>query len=171
MKQYIKSLPHHPKRVIIISLVIALAIGIFGYEKINEQILPTLVTDNSTISTNSDSSPSQDLTLAFLAGGKIESVSVKAGAKVSKGTVLATLNSGNTKGALEQAQAAYEKIINGATGSTIDVAKAAVNTAQVNLDETTKQQNTLVGNAENTLLNSTPMALVIGDNTGYEIGR
>jgi len=166
--KHIKSLPHHPKRVIIISLVIALALGIFGYEKINKRVLPPVVTDNSTISRNSGSSPSEDLTLAFLASGKIASVSVKAGDKVSKGTVLATLQSGNTKGALEQAEAAYEKIINGATSATIDVAKAVVNTAQVNLNETTAQQNILVANAKNTLLNSTPMALEIGDNSGYD---
>jgi multidrug efflux pump subunit AcrA (membrane-fusion protein) len=149
---HIKSLPHHPKRVIIISLIIALAIGSFGYIEINKHIVPPVITNNSDLTIGS---PSQDLTLGFLAGGRINTVSVKAGDKVKKGQVLATLDAGNTQGALIQAQAAYDKIINGATGPTIDVAKAAVNTAQVNLDEITKQQNLLVENAYNNLLNST----------------
>jgi multidrug efflux pump subunit AcrA (membrane-fusion protein) len=161
MKEHIKSLPHHPKRVIIISLVVALAIGIFGYKEINKKVPTPVVTDSSSVSTINSSSP-QDLTLGFLAGGRIASVSVKAGDKVSKGEVLATLDAGSTEGAVAQAKAAYEtaqanyqKIINGATGSAIDVAKAAVNSAQVNLDGTTKQQNVLVKNAYANLLNST----------------
>ena len=39
MKQHIISLPHHPKRVIIISLIIAAAIGTFGYIEINQKPL------------------------------------------------------------------------------------------------------------------------------------
>jgi multidrug efflux pump subunit AcrA (membrane-fusion protein) len=160
--QHIKSLPHHPKRVIVISLIIALAIGIFGYQKINQKIYPPVVPDNSSTNNYGGNASVSNLTLEFLAGGRIASVSVKAGDKVSKGTVLATLEAENAQGALAQAQAAYEtakanyqKIINGATGSAIDVAKAAVHTAQVNLDGITKQQNILVQNAKTNLLNST----------------
>jgi hypothetical protein len=52
------------------------------------------------------------------------------------------------------AEANYQKIINGATGTTIDVAKSAVDTAKTNLTEVTKQQDTLVENAYRSLLNS-----------------
>jgi len=162
--KHIKSLPHHPKRVIIISLIIALAVGIFGYEKINKKVVAPVIPDNSSVITNTNSSP-QDLTLGFLAGGRIKSVSVKAGDKVTKGQILATLDAGSTEGTLTQAQAAYEaakanyqKIINGATGTAIDVAKAAVSSAAVNLDGITKQQNLLVANAYANLLNSTLVA-------------
>jgi multidrug efflux pump subunit AcrA (membrane-fusion protein) len=165
IKHHIKSLPHHPKRVIIISLIIALVVGSFGYIEINKHILPPVITNTSSVTTDSSS---QGLTLGFLAGGRINTVSVKAGDKVKKGQVLATLDAGNTQGALVQAQAAYDKIINGATGPTIDIAKAAVNTAQVNLNEITKQQTTLVQNALNTLLNSTPAALNVGNYNGYD---
>ena len=161
MNQHIKSLPHHPKRVIIISLIIAIVIGIFGYKEINKKVATPVVTDSSSVSSINSSSP-KDLTLGFLAGGRIASVSVKAGDKVSKGEVLAALDAGSTEGALAEAKAAYEtaqanyqKIIDGATGSAIDVAKAAVNTAQVSLDGVTKQQNILVTNAYSNLLNST----------------
>ena len=67
------------------------------------------------------------------------------GDAVKAGQVLAALDSENTLGALTEAKAAYQnaqanydKIINGATGTAIDVGKAAVNTAQVNLDGITK---------------------------------
>jgi len=166
--KHIKSLPHHPKRVIVISLIIALLVGVFGYLQINKKVALPVITNNSDSTTNSNSASSQDLTLGFLVGGRIQTVLVKAGDKVSKGQILATLDAGNTKGALAEAEAAYEKIINGATGPTIDVAKAAVNTAQVNLDQTTKQQDTLVENAHNTLLNSSPAAETVGDSTGYD---
>ncbi len=162
MKQQIKWLTHHPKRVIIISLIIAIAIGFFGYKEINKNVPTPFIPDISSTSTDTNSSLPQNLTLGFLVGGRIQTVSVKAGDKVVKGQVLATLDAGNTEGTLAQAKAAYEtaeanyqKIINGATGSAIDVAKAAVNSAQVNLDGVTKQQNTLVANAYANLLNST----------------
>lgn len=163
MKQHIKSLPHHPKRVIVVSLVIAFAIGIFGYIKINEKITSPIVKDNGSININENiSSPSRNLTLGFLAAGRIKSVSVKTGDVVKKGAMLATLEAENAQGALSQAKAAYEtaqanyqKIINGATSAAIDVAKAAVNTAKINLDGITKQQNVLVSNAYSNLLNST----------------
>jgi multidrug efflux pump subunit AcrA (membrane-fusion protein) len=176
MKQHIKSLPHHPKRVIIISLVVALIIGIFGYKEINKKVpLPDITSGNTSITTAGGSSTTQDLSLGFLVGGRISSVSVKAGDKVKKGAVLATLDAENTVGALAQAQAAYEtakanydKIINGATSTSIDVARTAVNAAQVNLDETTKQQEILVANAYNALLNSSPAAINVGDYNGYD---
>jgi multidrug efflux pump subunit AcrA (membrane-fusion protein) len=168
--KHIKSLPHHPRRVIIISLIIALAAGTFGYIKINQKITSPTVKDNTYLgtSTGGDTS-SHDLTLGFLAGGRIKSVSVRAGEMAKKGQVLASLDAGNTMGALTQAKAAYEtaqanyqKIINGATGVAIDVAKAAVNTAQINLDGVTKQQNLLVTNAHANLLNSTLSANLVG---------
>ncbi len=167
MKQHIISLPHHPKKVIIISLIIALAIGVFGYIKINKKVLTPVVNDNSSIS---DSSASHILTLGFLTGGRIQSVSGKSGDAVKKGQVLATIDAGNMLGALTQAKAAYEtaqanyqKVKNGATNPAIDVAKAAVNTAQVNLNGATNQQNLLVANAKTNLLNSTLTAKAEGN--------
>ncbi len=155
MKQHIISLPHHPKRVLVISLIIALSVGTFGYLQINKKVTVPVVKDNSSVDVNNNPSLPQSLTLGFLAGGRIKSVSVKTGDMVKKGTVLAELDAENVKGALIQAQAAYEKIINGATGPTIDIAKAAVNTATVNLNEITKQQNVLVDNAYRNFLSST----------------
>lgn len=172
MKQHIISLPHHPKRVIVISLIIAIAIGIFGYLKINQKVVAPDIKNNSNMSTEDNSSASHNLTLGFLAGGRIKSVSVKAGDIVKKGQVLATLDAENTLGVLAQAKAAYKtaeanykKIINGATSTAIDVAKATVHTAEVNLEGLTKQQNILVENARANLLNSTLVAESESDNS------
>ncbi len=167
--RHIKSLPHHPLRVIIISLIIAGAVGAYAYVKINQPVSAPVINDTSSVN---EGVSSRDLTLGFLAGGRIRSVSVKAGDKVKQGQVLAALDAGNTAGALAQAKAAlataeanYQKIINGATGSAIDVAKAAVHTSEVNLDGTTKQQNILVQNAHANLLNSTLTAKPAVDST------
>ncbi len=171
MKQHIVSLPHHPKRVIVISLVVAALVGYFGITKINEERANSPFIKNT--NTNSESlSDNHNLTLGFLASGRIKSVSVKAGDTVTKGQVLATLEADSAQGALIQAKAAYQnaqanykKIINGATGPAIDVAKAAVHTAQVNFDGVTKQQNLLVSNARINLLNSSLEAQSKEDNS------
>ncbi|MEI6280810.1 MAG: biotin/lipoyl-binding protein [bacterium] len=170
MKKYLKSLPHQPKKVLIISLIVALSVGTFGYFKINKKVPIPIIKESSSISINH--SPTSNLSLGFLAGGRIKSVSVKANDIVKKGQELAALSSDNTLGALTQARAVYktaqsnyEKIINGATGTAIDVAKAVVNTAQVNLDGTKRQQDLLVYNAYTNLLNSTISANTEVDNS------
>jgi multidrug efflux pump subunit AcrA (membrane-fusion protein) len=158
MKQHIVSLPHHPKRVIIISLLIAIAIGSYSYIKINKKTDSAPIQNTSNTNTNSV----QNISLGFLTGGRIKSVYVHSGDVVKKGQILATLDAENTLGVLTQAKAAYQtaeanykKIITGATSPAIDVAKSAVNAAQVNLDGVTKQQDLLVSNAHINLLNST----------------
>ncbi len=173
MKKYFISFIHQPKKVASVSLIIAIAIGVFGYIKINKVPVKSVANDTSMESVSSISSP-QNVTLGFLSPGRIKSVFVKSGDKVKKGKILATLDAGNAIGALSQARAAYDiaqanyqKIINGATGPTIDVAKAAVNTAKVNLDEGTKQQNILVQNAYKNFLNSTPEALPTSGQSDY----
>ena len=67
------------------------------------------------------------------------SVGAHTGQNIKAGTVLASISDQGTlgqlnqaKGAFEAAEANYKKIINGATGTAVDVAKAAVNAAQVN---------------------------------------
>jgi multidrug efflux pump subunit AcrA (membrane-fusion protein) len=176
MKQHIISLPHHPKRVIIISLIIAGAIGVFGYLKINQKVITPDGKNQSNLNVNEkdNSSVSRNLTLGFLTGGRIKSALVKAGDRILKGQILATLDAENTLGVLAQAKASYKtseanykKIINGATSAAIDVAKAVAHTAEVNLDGTTKQQELFVKNAYQNLLNSTPEALPSGGNSDY----
>jgi HlyD family secretion protein len=156
---------HQPHKVAVLAIIIALAVGIFGYMRIHRVPSYTFVTAGPGTISNGGGSTVRNLTLGFLAGGRIASVAVKTGDTVQAGEVLATLDAGNAQGALAQAKAAYEsaqanyqKVVNGATGTAIDVAKAAVNTAQVNLDQVTKQQASLVANAQRSLLNSTVIA-------------
>ena len=167
MKQSFITFFHKPKQVAITSLVIAVIVGIAGYIYIHRAPSYQFATVGPGVISNENSSTGsvRNLTLGFLAGGRIQSVSVKVGDTVKKGDVLATLDAGNAQGAVTQAKAVYEsaqanyqKVINGATGAAIDVAKAAVNTAQVNLDQVTKQQATLVSNAKRNLLNSSIVA-------------
>lgn len=165
MKKTLKSFIHKPKQVALVSIIISILIGIYGYAHINKKE-SYQISDNSSIDLNSKSSLGHNLSLGFLSGGRIKSVQVKAGDTVIKGQELASLESGNTLGALTQAKASYEqakanyqKLINGSTGPTIDVAKASVHTAQVNLKEATKQQDVLIQNSYSNLLNSTPEAV------------
>ena len=171
MKNFLKTFIHQPKKVIAFSLTIAILIGIIGFININKKI--EIKPIQSEILSGDLSSP--DITLGFLAGGRIKTVSVKAGDKVKKGEMLATLDAENAIGALAQARAAYntaqanyQKIMNGATGTSVDVARAAVNTTEVNLEEITKQQDTLVENASRTLLNSSLQAQGASDYNGSD---
>ncbi len=174
MRKHIISLAHQPKKVTVLSLIIALIIGFWGYKQINKTPTNIFTVNDSTqnISTENSGSTPKNLTLAFLSNGRIKSVLVKVGDSVKKGTVLATLDAENALGALVQSRASYstakanyQKIINGATGVSIDVAKASVNTAQINLDGITKQQNVLVANAYQNLLNSSIAAFSISTST------
>ncbi len=83
----------------------------------------------------------QNISLSFKRGGTIASIKVRSGDKVSKGKILVSLDNKDTLTAVSQATAAldaananYEKLKNGATEDNISVAQAAVNTAQVSLD-------------------------------------
>ncbi len=163
MKQHVITFFHKPHLVAIVSIIIALVIGVLGYLSTHKAPAYQYATVAAgTISGSvGGSSHVQNLTLGFLSSGRIKTVAAKVGDTVTAGTVLATLDAGNAAGALTQAKAAYQtaqanyqKVVNGATGPAIDVAKAGVNTAQVNLDQATAQQNVLVKNAYSNLLNS-----------------
>lgn len=162
MKTKLAQFFNSPKQVSIVGIILALVLGAYGYTRIHRSPVYEYVTATSgTISEPTQSASLQDLTLGFVSGGRIASVSVKAGDTVKKGQILASLDAGNTSGAIAQAKAAYalaeanyQKILNGATSPTIDIAKAALHTALVNQTEVIKQQTTLVENARRTLLNS-----------------
>lgn len=158
-----KNLFSKPKVIIPAALLLAVFIGIGSYWYINKTEQYTFATASigSIVqgASASEASAVHDLTLAFLSGGRIKDVSVKVGDTVTKGQVLASLDAEGALGAVTQAkatyasmQANYQKVINGATSTSIDVAKAAVATAKTVLDEATKQQTVLVENAHTQLL-------------------
>ncbi len=169
MKNIFISFLNQPKKVIGVSLTAAIIIGVAGYWQINKTATG-IYTDTESLTQALTASSTKNISLGFLSAGRINLVSVKVGDKVKKGDVLASLDAGNASGLLVQAKAAYEtananyqKIVNGATGTAVDVARAAVNVAKVNLDEVTKQQGILVDNAYRTLLNSSLQAQSVSD--------
>lgn len=119
---------------------------------------------------------STDLSLSFKGAGVVSNVNVSVGQQVKNGDVLASLSMRDqaaslttARGSLAQAQANYNKVIAGASGPDIDIAKAAVAAAQTSLDNakraydaTKTQQDVIVKNALSTLLNTgltaTPVA-------------
>ncbi|MES2225644.1 MAG: biotin/lipoyl-binding protein [Patescibacteria group bacterium] len=170
MKHAVFTFLNKPALVAGLSLVVAVAIGaavaVAGNASRTPQFVLAAPGSISVGGQNTSTSSVQSLTLGFLAGGRIQDVSVKAGDAVKKDQVLATLDPENTAGAITQARAAYalataayQKVVNGATGPAIDAAKATVNTAAVNLQQVTRQQEVAVANAYTSLLNATPQAL------------
>jgi multidrug resistance efflux pump len=157
MKKNLISLLQNPKIVIIVSLIIAIAIGTFGYIKINQGTSKLYNQADSQATTTKDDniSQNQNLTLGFLSGGRIKSVLVKSGDIVKKGEILATLDAGNVSGALTQAKASYataeanyQKVVNGATSADITVSNASLEISQATL---THSKETLVLTLNNSL--------------------
>ncbi|HWU24703.1 MAG TPA: biotin/lipoyl-binding protein [Candidatus Paceibacterota bacterium] len=169
MKKTLFSILNKPLYVTIASLVVALGIGasvfLTGNAQAQAQLAKAGPGSISITGQATQSGTGTNLTLAFTAGGQINTVNVKTGDSVKKGDVLAALDPQNTAGGLTQAQgayaaavAAYQKVINGASGPAIDAARAALNTAKVARDQAAHQQQVLVDNAYTALLNATPQA-------------
>ena len=169
MKKTLLSILNKPLYVSIASLVIAGGIGtslLLGNDTV--PLMQFAQAEPGSISITGQAaagSVGTNLTLAFTMGGQIREINVSAGDKVKKGDILASLDPQNTAGGLTQAKAAYagataayQKLVNGASGPAIDAAHAAVNTATVARDQTKRQQDVFVENAYTALLNSTPQA-------------
>ncbi|MBU6447648.1 efflux RND transporter periplasmic adaptor subunit [Patescibacteria group bacterium] len=127
----------------------------YAFAAVKRQDITQVVTSNGTVQA------AEDVTLAFQKTGIVSAVYAKVGDRVSKGKVLAQLDTKDANAALQAAKANYDKIVNGATGPEVDVAKAAVESAQVaynnaqNTYQVTKQQqNIAVSNALSAMLNS-----------------
>ena len=158
MKNKIIKILERPQTVIPVTLVIVLVAGFFIYKNVG--IAPQIKLGNEINSAVSSSNSEQYVNgdvidLAFPKGGRVSEVSVKTGDTVKKGQILASLDSTDAKGNLEIAKANYQKVLNGATGADIDVSKAAVKTAEINLEEVKSQQELAVKTSYNNLLNST----------------
>jgi multidrug resistance efflux pump len=153
MKNKIMKFLEKPKVVIPLTLLIALVLGFFVYKFVGygpKDELGNLV-PNVPVDQIKDG---QVVDLAFPKSGRVNAVSVKTGDVVKKGQVLANLDFADVRGALDIAHANYQKVLNGATGTDIDVAKATVASAQTALDQIKLQQGISVANAKKNLLNS-----------------
>ena len=163
-----------PKLVILTVLAIAFIAAIFIYINVGRPPEISLGDDNLNNPISSGYKEGDDISLAFPKSGRVSNVYVKTGDVVKKGQKLANLDFidaqglvNQAKGALDIAQANYEKILNGATGSDIDVLRATVLKAQSNFDKTKETQNILVNNAYNNLLNSSLEAVPENGTSDY----
>lgn len=114
-----------------------------------------------------------DLSLSFKTSGVVGKVNVKVGDRVKAGSVLAALQANDVaaqltqaKGALAQAQANYQKVLNGASNEEIAVSQVALDNAKINLETTKQQQQVAVDNAYKALLNSGLAAIAGTGNIG-----
>ena len=137
MKKHLKTIINKPLLVTAISLFIAIIIGVYAYILINPTTKYRFINATSGSITNNTT----HVSLGFLSSGRIKTLTVKTGDTVVKGQLLATLDDESALGAITQAKAAYDialanyqKVQNGATNTTIDVANNGVKTAEQNLN-------------------------------------
>lgn len=109
---------------------------------------------------------STDLNLSFNTNGVVKAIKVKVGDKVKAGQLLANIDQQaelaaltQARGALAAANARYRRILEGATSEEVAVSQTALNNAKRDLENTKSSQATLIKNAYNNLLNSSPEAL------------
>lgn len=139
MKQ---SLFHKPKVLIPIVAIVAVVIGFFLYHLVGNAPTVSIPTDSTNPNVVGINSADNSIALAFSQGGRIASVAVKLGDQVSKGEVLASLDTGTAQGAVIQAKGALE------------LAQAQYASMDVQYANAKTQQDTLVQNAYRTLLSS-----------------
>lgn len=103
----------------------------------------------------------QQLGVQPLTGGQVTAIYIKPGDTVSAGQIIARLDNRSQAIQLQQARASYDKVVNGAIGSDIDIARNSLKSAQLNLENAKKNlsevntaQNLAVKNSHSTLLNS-----------------
>ena len=165
MKNKIIKILEKPKIVIPVTFLFFVIAGFFVYKFFG--YAPEVKINIKAVENLSNKKDGETIDLAFPKTGRVNTVYVKQGDLVKKGQILANLDFTDVRGALEIAKANYQKIINGATGTDIDVLKASVETARVNLDSVKKQQNLAVESAYRNLLNSNPEAVPAGEMDNY----
>jgi len=155
-------LPRKISRVkIIIGAVVLVVVGIGGYSLWPKTPVYQFVTVErgsivETVSVTGNTTPVSSVSLGFSNSGNIARVNFSVGKNVSKGQVLAELNTNDLQAQIKQAQANLALQLTQGQNTTL------------NVEQVKKQQNTLVENAYSALLNSSPAAEVVGDYSGYD---
>jgi HlyD family secretion protein len=163
----------NPVSAYVLGVIIIACAGI--YLVINSKKTPsynfTSATQGSITQSVEDSgtvAAAQNVPLEFQSGGEITEIDAKVGDMVTKGQTIAKLDTKSANAsisaasaAVESAKANYQKVIDGASGPQIDVAKAALENAQVALNNAQKnqgvitaQQTTAVSNAQSAMFNA-----------------
>jgi HlyD family secretion protein len=158
----------HKKRNIwlLIVLILVVGIGYFIFKPKNNigSIQAGFVTKQDlkeTVLATGQVVSETDLSLSFQSSGVVSKISVKEGDKVYQGQVLASLNQASAlatltsaEGSLAQAQANYNKLINGATQNDIQVLQNAYDLANVNLNNTYSSTLNVLNDAYTKIYNS-----------------
>jgi len=112
-----------------------------------------------------------DLDLSFQSAGVVRQVLAKEGDTVQVGQTLATLDESgalatltSAQGSLAQAQANYEKLINGATKIDIQTAQDSVNSAKVNLANSYNSVLNILNNSYTAIYNAYTVVSTIQNN-------
>ena len=147
MKEKFISILSKPRKVLSITFVVALIVGIIAVRYVGN---PPTIKNIENIATSTVVTNGNTLSISFNASGRVASVSVAPGYKVTKGETLATLDAGVALGAVTQAKGA------------LDLAKAQYGSLSIEYQNAKSQQDTLVNNAYRTLLSSGLQAIPYG---------
>lgn len=150
------------KRNIILSLLIVLCGGYFAYAYFGKTTTTTyeyskasIKTIKKTVEGSGKVVSLSELTIQQLQNaGKVTAVYVKPGDFVKKNQIIATLDNRQASIQLQQAQASYNKVVNGSTKEEMAITNQSVINAKQSYDITKQQQDTAVANAKRTLLNT-----------------
>ncbi len=139
----IKSKAKKRKYIIIGVAVLIIAVIVFASNDGEEQEHVVAERGNLTqeLFETGSTEKGEEVTLSFKEGGKIESVFVKEGEEVKGGDAVAALDKGDLRislreaeAALSSARASFERFLSGATREEIEVARAAVQSAEAGLN-------------------------------------
>ena len=151
----------------IIGIILLIGIYFLFFKKSTTYQFITVESGSITesVSITGNTTPEQSVSLTFGSGGVISHTYTELGKQVHTGQILAELNTNDFIAQLHQAQAAlkvaetsYDKLVNGASVSDIEVANVALNNAKNAYDNTVSQQKVLVSNAFSAMLNSNLVA-------------
>lgn len=164
IKNFIKT-----KKILSGAIVLGLVLLVFvlsnGNNEAFSEIKPTYGTLIRSVQATGQVVSSTDLDLSFAKAGIVSSVKVSVGDKVKAGQMLASLDAESDRAALTKARASLlaaeaklKKIIAGSSNEEIALARVNLENSKQDLKNTEQTQKTLVLNAYNKLLNSTPEA-------------
>ncbi|MDD4989123.1 MAG: biotin/lipoyl-binding protein [Candidatus Pacebacteria bacterium] len=136
-----------PKVIIPAAIIIAFLVGAFFYRSIGNAPVVAIPSSSHSGVSFSDGSAQNSVDLAFLRAGRLAEVSVNVGDTVRKGEVLASLDTSDVQGTLNQAKGALE------------LAKAQYASLNVQYANAKTEQDVLVANAFRTLLSSNLIAV------------
>ena len=151
--------------IIVVLVIIVIAVFfVFGKKNNPNSIqVGSVVKQNlqETVLTTGQVVSATDLELSFQGSGIVRKISVIEGDKVSAGQVLARLDQSSAianlvsaQGSLAQAEASYDKLINGATQNDVQVLQNAVSASKVNLDNTYNSSLATLNNGYTAIFNT-----------------